>query len=140
MPWKSAPTTGIIFGTVTDASKPNDPIYQDWVYKATVQATGPVTRSTTTDGTGTYGFIDLPPGTYNISVSKSGFPTRTYYGQTIAAGDVLREDFDLGYTSVSSPSGATNPQWTLFSLPLEPANPDPAVVLAGTRVDGYLIR
>ncbi|MDI6827333.1 MAG: family 10 glycosylhydrolase, partial [Armatimonadota bacterium] len=62
MPWKSNPTTGCIFGVVTDASNPNDPIYKNWVYKATVTVTGPVTRSTETDATGFYAFLDLPPG------------------------------------------------------------------------------
>ncbi|HET6456642.1 MAG TPA: family 10 glycosylhydrolase, partial [Armatimonadota bacterium] len=104
MPWKGNPTTGIIFGTVTDASKPDNPIYQNWVYQATVQVTGPVTQSTSTDATGTYGFMDLPPGTYTVTCSKSGFTTRTYTTQTILAGDVLRDDFDLGTVSISSPS------------------------------------
>ena len=140
MPWKTAPTTGVIFGTVTDASKPNDSIYLNWVYKATVQVTGPVTESTLTDATGTYGFMDLPPGTYTITVSKTGFSPRSYTAQTVNAGDVVREDFDLGIITHSSVVGAVSTGWTLFSLPLEPVNPDPAVVLAGTRVDGYLIR
>ena len=144
MPWKSAPTTGIIFGTVTDASKPDNPIYKDWIYKATVQVTGPVTRSTTTDGTGTYGFIDLPPGTYTVTCSKSGFTTRTYTTQTILAGDVLRDDFDLssaGQIGVSSPSSTIYQAGkSLFSLPYEPIDPDPAVVMAGIPIDGLLVQ
>ncbi|MBP6963578.1 MAG: family 10 glycosylhydrolase [Armatimonadetes bacterium] len=139
MPWKTAPTTGIIFGTVTDASHPNDPIYRDWVYKATVTAIGPVTRTTLTDATGTYGFIDLPPGAYVITCSKAGFPTRTYGDQRIEAGDVLRENFELGYTTASSSDVAVN-GWSLFSLPLEPVNPDPASVLDGVNIDGRLYR
>jgi uncharacterized lipoprotein YddW (UPF0748 family) len=144
MPWKSAPTTGIIFGTVTDATQPNDPIYKDWVYKATVQVTGPVTRSTTTDGTGTYGFIDLPPGTYAVTCSKSGFTTRTYTTQTILAGDVLRDDFDIcpsGQVSISSPSSTIYQAGkSLFSLPYDPVDPDPAVVMAGIPIDGLLVQ
>jgi uncharacterized lipoprotein YddW (UPF0748 family) len=140
MPWKTAPTTGIIFGTVTDASKPNDPIYLNWMYKATVQVTGPVTRSTLTDATGTYGFLKLPPGTYTITVSKSGFMTRSYTNQKVNAGDVVREDFDIGYTTCSSVVGAVNTGYTLFSLPLDPVDPDPTVVLPGIRLDGNLYR
>ena len=141
MPWKSEPTTGIIFGNVTDASKPNDIIYQNWVYKATVTVTGPVTQSTETDATGTYGFIDLPPGTYTVGCSKTGFTTRTYTAQTILAGDVLRDDFDLGTVSISSPSSAINRAGkSLFSLPYEPINPDPAVVMAGIPIDGLLVQ
>jgi len=140
MPWKTSPTTGIIFGTVTNAAKPNDPIYQNWIYKATVTATGPVTRSTTTDGTGTYGFIDLPPGTYSITASKPGFPSRTYTSQTITAGQVLSENFDLGTTTASSAAGTLNAGWGLVSIPLVPVNPDPASVFAGIDIDSKLYR
>ncbi|MDH7481597.1 MAG: family 10 glycosylhydrolase [Armatimonadota bacterium] len=139
MPWKSNPTTGIIFGTVTDASKPNDPIYWNWIYKATVTVTGPVTRTTETDATGTYGFIDLPPGTYTITATK-GTKTRTYTNQTIAAGQVLRENFDLGYTTCTSPPGTIKNGWNLISLPLDPANPNPASVFSGIAIDGNLFR
>ena len=132
MPWKSNPTTGIIFGTVTNATKPNDSIYKNWIYKGTVTVTGPVTQSTQTDGTGTFGFMDLPPGTYTVACSKAGFTTRTYTTQTILAGDVLREDFDLaptGQIGVSSPSSAV-PGKACFSLPYEPIDPAPESVFA----------
>ncbi len=140
MPWKTAPTTGTIFGTVTDAAKPNDPVYRNWIYKAAVTVTGPVTRNTATDATGTYGFLDLPPGTYTITVSKAGFPTRSYTGQVLAAGDVLREDFDLGYATVTSPAGTVPAGWSLLSLPFEPVNPAPSSVFAGIDIDGRLTR
>ncbi len=96
MPWKTAPATGIIFGNVTDSAKAPDPIYQSWIYKAVVTASGPVTRTTTTDATGTYGFIDLPPGTYTISIAKDGYPTRTYESRLLSAGQVLRQDCEFG--------------------------------------------
>jgi len=144
MPWKSAPTTGVIFGTVTDASKPNDPVYQNWIYKATVQVTGPVTQNTQTDATGTFGFIDLPPGTYTVACSKAGFTTRTYTVQTILAGDVLREDFDLaptGQVSVSSPSSAVNQAGkALFSLPAEPITVTPASIFPDIPIHYNLTR
>ncbi len=140
MPWKTRPTTGIIFGTVTDASRPNDPIYRDWVYKATVTASGPVTRSTLTDATGTYGFIDLPPGTYTITCSKAGFPSRTVVGQTIEAGDVLRKDIALGAVTVTSPEGVVVDGWSLLSVPFEPVDPTPEWVFSGIDIDGRLSR
>ena len=133
MPWKTAPTTGVIFGTVTTDTQPDVPthqIYKNWVYKATVQVTGPVTRSTETDATGTFGFMDLPPGTYTVTCSKAGFNTRIYDAQTILAGDVLREDFDIspsGQISVSSPASAV-PGKACFSLPYEPIDPAPESV------------
>ena len=140
MPWKSSPTTGIIFGTVTDASLPNDPIYQNWVYKAHVVVNGPANRDTYTDATGTFGFMDLPPGTYSITVSKSGFADRTYYNQVLLAGDVLRQDFDLGTVTSTSPSEAVHAEWALVSVPSDPVNSDPVSVFAGIDIDTNLYR
>ena len=148
MTWKDTPTAGIILGRVTDASHPNDPVYHDRIYNATVNltATG-ISRSTKTDGTGYFVFTEvvpkLPGSCYTITISKSGFQTQAYTDQAIAAGQVLRADFELGATTtktVSSPAGTANPDWSLFSLPLQPVNPDPVVVLAGTTVDGNLYR
>jgi len=125
---------------VTDASLPNDPIYQNWSYKATVDISGPVVQSTLTDATGTYGFLDLPAGTYTITCSKAGFPTRTYTGQVLATGQVLRKDFELGYTTASSAGCTGDTGWSLISLPLEPVNPDPASVFSGIPLDNKLYR
>jgi uncharacterized lipoprotein YddW (UPF0748 family) len=94
MPWKSAPVTAILFGQVTAPGEPADPIYQSWIYRATANLSGPATRSMSTDATGTYGFLDLPPGAYTVSVSKPGRPQSSRV-VTVAAGDVVRQDFDL---------------------------------------------
>jgi hypothetical protein len=53
---------------------------------------------------------------------------------------VLREDFDLGTTTISSPSGAVNAGYSLVSVPLQPVNPDPAAVFAGTQIDWWLYK
>jgi uncharacterized lipoprotein YddW (UPF0748 family) len=144
MTWKTSPTTGIIFGNVTNAAKPNDPTYQNWVYKATVTLTGPypstATQTALTDATGTYGFLNLAPGTYSVGVVKAGLMSRTYTGQIVRAGDVVREDFDLGTTTVTSPAGTILPEWSQFSLPFQPVNPAPDAVFAGWPLDGNLIR
>ncbi len=90
MPWKTNPTTGFVFGNVTDAAHPNDAIYQDWVYKASVTLTGPypsaATQTTLTDATGTYGFIDVAPGQYTVSFSKTGFSPITGITASVTAG------------------------------------------------------
>ncbi len=141
MPWKSAPTTGIIFGTVTDASHPTDPVYSDWIYKAAVSVSGPVTQNTVTDATGTYGFLDLPPGTYSITVTKSGFAPQTISGVVLTTGQVDRRDVELGLpVTVTSPAGVVVNGWSLLSLPVQPADPDPAVVFNGIDIDGRLYR
>jgi uncharacterized lipoprotein YddW (UPF0748 family) len=74
MPWKSEPTTGHLMGFVTANDKPAD--------GATVTLAGPVRRTTTADGTGFYGLVDLPPAVYRVSVGQT---TRSI---TITAGIV----------------------------------------------------
>jgi hypothetical protein len=94
MPWKSAPTTGILFGQVSAPGEPPDPIYESWIYQAAAQVDGPVFRTMPTDATGTFGFFDLPPGSYTITVSSPGRPEATR-SLTLLAGQILRQDFDL---------------------------------------------
>ncbi|MBN1489618.1 MAG: family 10 glycosylhydrolase, partial [Phycisphaerae bacterium] len=67
MPWKTAPTTGHIMGTITHPGGA-------WADHAIVSITGPASRSLYVDGTGSYAFIDLPTGLYTITASKSGYP------------------------------------------------------------------
>lgn len=68
MPWKTSPTKGHISGEVLFASTGK------WVDGATVSITGPQSRTMVCDGTGFYAFIDLTPGTYTVTASKSGYP------------------------------------------------------------------
>ena len=101
MPWKSNPTTGYLFGQITDAMEPDDPTYGDWVYQATVTATGPAgpgstTYTTDTDATGTYGFIGLPPGNYMISVQAASHNPITNYATSVSVGLATRVDLQLG--------------------------------------------
>jgi hypothetical protein len=68
----SAQALGSIAGTVKDASGAVLP-------GATVEVTSPVliekVRTTVADGTGQYTIINLPPGTYDVSVTLTGFST-----------------------------------------------------------------
>ena len=82
MPWKSAPATGHLMGTVTSGGNPAD--------GATVTLTGPAKRTATTDGSGFFGFVDLPPGVYRVS---TGSITQT---ATIRAGVVSTLTLSLG--------------------------------------------
>jgi hypothetical protein len=66
-----AQTTGRIVGTVTDATGAALP-------GVTVTAASPALQGTATavsDGSGTYRFPSLPPGTYTITATLSGFKT-----------------------------------------------------------------
>ena len=96
MPWKTSPTKGHISGTVTlYAGGP-------WADGANVSITGPTSRSMLCDGTGFYAFIDLPPGTYTVTASKSGYPNNV---QTVAVevGSVLGNMYVLDFELASAP-------------------------------------
>ncbi len=94
MPWKTAPTKGHIRGHIFDGSTGAP------VDGASVTVTGPVTRTQKSDGTGHYAFIDLPPGTYTVSVAKPYFASASAQ-QAVAAGTMAVRNFTL------SPSGCT---------------------------------
>jgi uncharacterized lipoprotein YddW (UPF0748 family) len=89
MPWKTAPTSAHLMGFATDATTglPLD--------AATLTLTGPTTRTLTTDGTGFYGAVDLPPGTYTVEATLLGYqPRRTTL--TVAGGVVTSLPTALG--------------------------------------------
>jgi uncharacterized lipoprotein YddW (UPF0748 family) len=68
MPWKSNTSKGHLMGTLTDA--PGTPFDG-----AVLTLTGPASRTLTTDATGFFGSVDLPAGTYTLTVSHPGFLT-----------------------------------------------------------------
>lgn len=87
MPWKSAPTKGILMGRVTTTSGVV-------IYGAQISISG-TSLSTKTDGTGFYGIVDVTPGTYTITVSKCGYVTQSISGVGITAGTVTTRDVTL---------------------------------------------
>jgi uncharacterized lipoprotein YddW (UPF0748 family) len=98
MPWKSAPTKGHLKGFIYggNATNPLD--------GATAMINGIVR---TNDPTGFYGFVDLVPGNYNVTISFPGYGT-VISNITIAAGNVATRDFIL--SSTGPPAIATQPQ------------------------------
>jgi hypothetical protein len=77
-------------GTVVDASGAVLP-------GATVEATATsgVLVSTTTDAAGFYRFLALPPGTYEVTATLTGFSTQKRANITVALGQILRVDLTL---------------------------------------------
>lgn len=78
--------TGSIHGTVTDASGGGVP---DAEVKATNVQTQVVT-TVHTQGDGTFRFLNLPVGSYDVTVTKPGFRTQTTRNITLA----LNQDYD----------------------------------------------
>src|SRR5258708_10732496 len=60
-------------------------------------------HSTSTNETGRYIFLNVPPGVYNLTVSKEGFSQPRIVGQTVEVGLVLTLDLslDVGSTATS---------------------------------------
>ncbi len=83
--------TATIEGVVTDQ---NNAVVAG--AKVTVRniATG-LTREITTDGSGIYRVVALPPGTYQISASGQGFPENKYGEITLSVGQKLNLDLAL---------------------------------------------
>jgi len=67
--WAQSTNTGTIAGTVTDAS---NAVVNGAAVTLTDAATR-TSRSATTNDAGRYIFVDVAPGTYDLSVSKAGF-------------------------------------------------------------------
>ena len=110
MLWKTNPTLGHIKGTVTRGGV-------GWLDGATVTATGPVSRSTSTDGTGFYAFIDLPPGTYTVAAYKSGYGSRSASpNPVVAAGVVTTADIDYPESLTISNVQAGNENGSQFTI------------------------
>jgi len=115
MPWKSAPTKGHLMGTVTLANS------GAWADGATVSLAGPVNRSLYADGTGFYAFIDLPPGSYALTVSRLGyFDAHATVNVAVGAvtGNMYQQDVILSPTT--SATIITQPQ-DLFVSQGDPA-------------------
>jgi hypothetical protein len=89
MPWKDNPTHGIIIGNVVDANT-SEPIVD-----ARVTRNGSAYKALTS-GDGLYSFLLVPPGSYVLTFTKSGYSTRRICNVTVAAGEVKRVDTTLG--------------------------------------------
>src|ERR1700731_1563307 len=89
--WGQAVSTGTVTGQVVDAQ-------EKVVVSAAVTlmdvSTGSA-RSTQTNDVGRYVFTQVPPGTYNVSVTKEGFSQTRISDQTVAVGLTLTVNVQL---------------------------------------------
>jgi uncharacterized lipoprotein YddW (UPF0748 family) len=95
MPWKTAPTQGMLIGTVygVDGSTP--------VTDARITRNGS-TYTALSSGDGLYSMLKVAPGTYTLTLTKSGLGTKTATA-TVTAGQVTRVDFSFGSTPPNPP-------------------------------------
>ncbi len=85
----SQETTGTLRGVLTDPTGAVIP-------GAKVEVSGStVSQSMSTDATGSYAFMTLPPGVYTISVTAQGFVPVKRVNIALEVGKVLRIDFRL---------------------------------------------
>ncbi|HEV2615570.1 MAG TPA: carboxypeptidase-like regulatory domain-containing protein [Candidatus Acidoferrales bacterium] len=86
-----ATNTGTVAGVVTDSTNAVVP-------GATVTITDPAThdtRTTATNADGRYIFVNVPPATYDITVTKAGFSQVKIAAQTVQVGLSLTENVTL---------------------------------------------
>lgn len=88
-------TTGGVSGTVVDSSKAAIP-------GATVRLEGgAVNQIQITDGEGRYSFVAIPPGTYRLTTTLSGFSTGLAENVPVAIGKTTPLNFELSIGGVS---------------------------------------
>jgi hypothetical protein len=89
--------TGSILGYVRDSS---GGVLPNATLTVTQTSTG-YTRTATTDGSGQYTFLALPPGTYRLTASNAGFENGVVENINLNVNDALKFDFALKVGNVS---------------------------------------
>ena len=96
--WSQSTATGTVSGQVTDAS--NAAIAGAEV-KLTDTGTG-ITLSTTSNDAGRYIFLNVAPGTYNLTFTKQGFSVYAVAAQAVKVGEVLTINAPLAVGSTTT--------------------------------------
>jgi len=95
--WAQTTTMGTITGLVTDQS---GAVVPDVNVTITDKATKSV-RNTTTNTAGRYVFVNVPPGTYDVTFTKAGFAKVSVPNDVIAVGEVSTNNVTLKVGSES---------------------------------------
>jgi len=120
MTWKTQPIFGHLRGVAiaTDGT-----LLSGTVVHLVDPASGIVARSATTDGTGWFGFVDLPVGAYRVTTDSPRVTGGELGESTVAAGQVSM----LGAPApVPSPAPSPTPAPSASPSPLPSAPPTPA--------------
>ncbi len=91
-------TLGGITGTITDASGSTIP---DTNITAVEDSTH-LTRTATSNSSGTYAFVNLPIGTYTVTYTRDGFDSAKYPGINVQAERTITLNVDLKVGTVST--------------------------------------
>jgi Carboxypeptidase regulatory-like domain len=89
--WAQSTSSGTVAGTITD---PSGAVIGGAMVSLTDTATN-VTRTATTNASGRYYYADVTPGTYTITVAKTGFSTAKAEKQVIQVGLALTTNLVL---------------------------------------------
>src|SRR5215813_1938682 len=89
--WAQSTSTGTVVGLVTD---PTGAIVPEATVSLIDHTTG-TTKTTTTNDVGRYIFVNVNPGTYDITVNKTGFTQARFAKQEVSLGRQLTVDATL---------------------------------------------
>lgn len=122
MPWKTSPTVGHVKGEIIDALQ-GAGVDAAWI--SVIPAGGGAGYGTYSDGTGFYAYLNLAPGDYDVTVTKSTFSQTKPV--TITAGTISTVDFlASGSEAASIASAKQLPDGVGVALP-------PMMVTAGNN-------
>jgi hypothetical protein len=96
--WAQSTSTGSVAGSVTD---PSGAVVAGATVTLTDAGTN-ITRTTTTNPSGRYIYVDVNPGVYSIGVSRAGFATTKTENQEVKVGASLTLNLTLQVGSAST--------------------------------------
>ena len=96
--WAQTSSSGTVSGQVTDQQGATLPV---WTSRLSIRQPTSETK-TTTNQVGRYMFINVEPGKYRVTFSKTGFSTRRIAQQDVQVGQVMTVDAVLEIGAVST--------------------------------------
>ena len=121
-----------LVGTVLD---PSSAVVPNAAVTATDQETGAV-RAVTTDSAGTFRFLNLTPGEYNLSITVTGFKSITEKGIVLAA----QETRDVGKLTLTLGSTTDTIAITAEVTPIQLASSEKAQTIDGKQLNDITLK